>query len=107
MTRLNHTHAVTHNGAHQFDIACAIDCTVEFNGEEPALVIDGVYFSDEHERFTVLAARGPAWMRELGAVIANEVQDDPDFLARAFELAGYTYRSRGSNDPEATWVEAA
>ena len=103
MTRLNHTHAITHNGAHQFDIACAIDCTVEFNGEEPVLVIDGVYFSDEHERFTVLAARGPAWMALLGAKIANEVEDDPDFIAEAAALEGIHYHGQG-NHPEQGWA---
>ena len=83
------------------DVECEVEVSVEIDGGEPVISIDGVYIGN------VNLFRGSTLAKMVATEIADAAEDDDALLARAIADDGIAYVGAGSNDPDGRFVRRA
>lgn len=105
MPRYDFCHTVTDEKlggiAIAYDIEVEVELSVEWDGGEPIVSVDGV-FKDGQNLFL-----GSSLARLIAAEIADAAEDDSDLIARAIADEGFVYRGLGGLDPDGHFIRRA
>jgi hypothetical protein len=84
-----------------YDIDFVLEVEATMNGSEPSVDVTEVWL----DGLELLTAKSPI-CNAIGSVIASKAGASDYVIEAALEDAGYGWKGKGHNDPDARWVNA-